>query len=96
MSRSWAKGSTTAWRRTRRIVLQRDEYQCQLQLDGCTGRAKWSLTGKHQAHVHHIKGRAITGDDPRWLVTSCAPCNLAVGSPTAQRHDPAPRPVSNW
>lgn len=96
MSRSWAGGSTTAWRRLRLVVLRRDEYQCQLQLEGCTGQAKWSLTAKYAAHVHHIKGKAATGDDPNHLVTSCVSCNLAVGDPTAQRHDPEPRPVSNW
>lgn len=96
MSRSWAKGSTTAWRRTRALVLQRDEYQCQIRLAGCVGLEKWSLTGRYAAHVHHTKGRAITGDDPRHLVTSCRPCNIAVGDPSAQRHDPAPRPTSKW
>lgn len=96
VSRAWAKGSTTAWRRLRAQVLQRDEYQCQLRLDECVGLERWSLTGKGQAHAHHIKGRAITGDDPRWIVCACGPCNLAVGDPKAQRHDPAPTPHSSW
>lgn len=88
MSRSWAKGSTRAWRRTRALVLQRDGYQCQLQIPGvCTTRA---------THVHHTKGRAITGDDPAHLVAACAPCNLQVGDPTTRRHDPPPRPTSKW
>ena len=97
MSRNWPGGSSQAWRRLRLRVLERDEYQCQIQLDGiCTGREKWSLMGKHRAHAHHVKGREVTGDDPNWIVCACRECNLAVGSPSAQRHDPAPRPVSRW
>ena len=74
MSTAWAKGSTRAWRKTRAAVLARDGHTCKVQLDGiCT---------THAAHVHHTKGRAITGDDPRYLVASCAACNLHIGDPT--------------
>lgn len=87
MSRSWAKGSTRQWRRTRLAVLRRDGYACQLRLPGvCTGRA---------THVHHTQGRALTADDPAYLQASCQACNLATGDPT--RHaDPPPRPVTSW
>lgn len=90
MSRSWRGGSTRAWRRIRARVLEdnrRDNGgRCTLQVPGvCTGEA---------THVHHVKGRAITGDDPRWLVASCAACNLHVGEPS--KHEPKARKISTW
>lgn len=44
--------------------------------------------------VHHTQGRAVTGDDPRYLVASCRACNLHVGEPA--KHTPRPRRVSRW
>lgn len=84
MSRSWQGGSTRAWRRTRAAVLARDGYACRLRLDGCEGTA---------THVHHTHGRSTTGDDPRYLMAACAPCNLRVGEPAP---DPPARPVTRW
>jgi len=73
MSRSWSAGSTYAWRRLRLRVLERDRYRCRLRLGSCLGVA---------SQVHHTHGRAVTGDDPRYLVAACRPCNLEVGDPT--------------
>ena len=88
MSSSWAKGSTRQWRRVRARVLARDEWLCRLQIPGiCTTAA---------THVHHTKGRAVTGDDPAFLVAACQACNLHVGDPTARRHDPPARPITKW
>jgi 5-methylcytosine-specific restriction endonuclease McrA len=84
MSRSWQGGSTRAWRRVRAAVLLRDRGTCQLQLPGCTGLATC---------VHHTRGRAVTGDDPGWLVASCAHCNLVVGEP---QMNPRPRGGTQW
>jgi len=84
VSRSWKGGSTRAWRRTRRAVLERDRYRCQLQLPGCTGRA---------TVAHHVKGKAM-GDDPKDLLAACSNCNGKVGDPT--RHDPDPTPWHGW
>lgn len=86
MSKAWENGSTPAWRKIRLDVLIRDGYQCQLRLDGCTGRAD---------QVHHTLGRAVTGDNPEFLVAACRTCNLKVGDPTRQP-DPAPRPAARW
>jgi 5-methylcytosine-specific restriction endonuclease McrA len=86
MSQAWAKGSTTAWRRTRAGVLTRDGYRCQLQLQGCTTKA---------TQVHHTLGRTVTGDDPAHLVAACQHCNLKVGDPT-RATDPAPQPRTRW
>lgn len=85
MSRAWAKGSTTAWRKVRAIVLARDHYVCKLKVAGvCTTKA---------THVHHTIAREIAGDDPKHLLASCEACNLHVGDP--RRHDPPPR-VNAW
>jgi 5-methylcytosine-specific restriction endonuclease McrA len=94
MSKNWRNGSTRRWRAVRAEVLARDGYLCQIALPGewpvwggmahCTGRA---------TQVHHTKGRAVTGDDPAYLVSACRPCNLKVGEPKV---DPAPQPVTEW
>jgi 5-methylcytosine-specific restriction endonuclease McrA len=83
MSRSWQGGSTTAWRKTRALVLDRDGHACQLRLPGCTRRAE---------HAHHLDGKAM-GDDIARLVASCQHCNLSTGQPTG---DPSPEPRTRW
>lgn len=80
MSRSWAGGSTTAWRKVRAAVLARDAWRCQLQLVGCTEQA---------VQVHHLLGK-VHGDNPAHLVAACAHCNQQAGDPLAA--DPAPMP----
>jgi len=100
MSRSWDKGSTAAWRVTRQFVIQRDAqlgYACRAHEDGwcafvprphiCTGR-------RGRRHAHHVHGRGKTGDDPRWIVSSCAACNLHIGSP--EDYNPQPTPKTRW
>ena len=86
MSEGWAGGSTRAWRRTRAAVLARDGYRCRLKLDVCVGVA---------THAHHTRGKAY-GDDPRFLVAACAPCNLKTGDPTRAKGDPPCSPVTQW
>lgn len=85
MSAAWAKGSTRRWRKTRTMVLRRDSWECQLRLDGCTYIATC---------VHHIGGRAATGDDPAHLQAACEHCNLKAGDPRAT--DPRPRTRTRW
>ena len=78
----WPNGSTAAWRRTRARVLERDGNVCQLQIpEVCVGTA---------THVHHTQDRVEVGDDPRFLVAACAPCNIRVGDPTVADPDPLP------
>lgn len=85
MSEGWKGGSTRAWRRIRTIVLKRDGYVCQLQIEGtCVHRAD---------SVHHVLGKRH-GDDPAHLLASCTPCNLKIGDP--QRHDPEHEQHTRW
>jgi 5-methylcytosine-specific restriction endonuclease McrA len=83
-SAGWPSGSTRAWRRVRARVLDRDGHTCRLRLPGCTGRA---------THVHHVIGKQY-GDDEAQLVAACEACNLTTGDP--ERHDPPPRPRTEW
>lgn len=46
-------------------------------------------------HAHHTRGKAVTGDDPRYIVAACPACNLAIGSPT-ETIDPPNRAVTKW
>lgn len=88
MSRSWARGSTTAWRKLRLLILARDGYRCRIRIPGtCTGTA---------TQVHHVHGKAVTGDDPQFLVAACRECNLKTGDPTKQTQDPKPQPRTQW
>lgn len=97
MSDAWKGGSTRAHRVARAQVLMRDRYICQIKLPGewldrkgrkrnCLGRANC---------VHHTRGKEATGNDPRYMVAACMPCNLKVGDPT-RGFDPKPRPITKW
>jgi hypothetical protein len=90
VSRSWRSGSSWYWRKLRALVLAdnlaRNAGRCTLAIEGvCTGQADT---------VHHTLGRAITGDDPRYLAAVCAACNSKIGEP--RRSSPPPRRVSKW
>ncbi len=98
MSKGWAGGSTRHWRRTRAAVIIRDAalgYTCRAHQDGWCDRsgAKPHTCARQLQDAHHTHGRAITGDDPRYIVGSCHPCNLAIGEPGG---DPLPRPMTRW
>jgi len=74
---AWDKGGTRAWRRVRARVLAENLVinggRCAVGIkDVCTGEAEC---------VHHVLGRAVTGDDPRYLIASCNACNLRIGRP---------------
>lgn len=89
-SKAWGKGSTRQWRKTRALVLQANMIEnggrCTLAIPGvCVGPAD---------QVHHVHGKATTGDDPRYLTAVCGPCNVHIGDPSA--NDPAPTPMTRW
>jgi len=95
-SRAWGRGSTRAWRVIRQRVLERDGYLCQIKLQG-----EWTSTRGEVRRclikadcVHHIGGKANTGDDPQYLQAACSPCNLKVGD--VAQYDPPHRPMTRW
>ena len=97
---SWGKGSTRAWRTVRAMVLRRDKLEgwgCRAHDEGWCTRAG---VGAHPCtgvptHAHHTHGRRRTGDDPRFIVAACEPCNLAIGDPAAAA-DPPCIGVTRW
>ncbi len=89
-SAAWKGKSSRPWSRVRAAVLAENERtndgRCTQQIRGvCTGRAE---------QVHHVLGRALTGDDVRYLRASCRACNLHIGEPG--KVSPRPRPVTRW
>ena len=58
----------STWRKVRRIVLDRDQYRCMIQMEGCTVTA---------TQVDHIAPLAFGGApyDVNNLRASCANCN---------------------
>lgn len=62
----------TDWKRTRRRILRRDKNVCQLNLEGCTGKA---------TTVDHLIPASRGGsDDDDNLVSACWPCNCKKGT----------------
>lgn len=94
-------GSTRRWRRLRELVGARDGDRCRAHEDGwcdrVPGKRKHVCTGRYE-HLHHTLGHALTGNDPRHVVTSCSACNLHIGDPTRYiaAASPQPRRVSRW
>jgi 5-methylcytosine-specific restriction endonuclease McrA len=61
-----------AWRRKRKVVLERDSYECQIRGRGCTMEA---------TEVDHIVPHALGGDaDLNNLRAACKPCNSSLGT----------------
>lgn len=63
-----------AWEAVRKLVLERDHYECMVRLPGiCTG---------HANTVDHIRAIAEGGArlDPANLRAACAPCNRHLGA----------------
>ena len=91
MSTAWKGGSTRRWRKLRARVLADN-----VATNGgaCTAKVSKLCTGTADS-VHHIYGRARTGDDPRFLQAVCAKCNGAIGEPVDPQ-SPRSRPVSRW
>lgn len=97
VSRNWGGGSTTAWRALRLDILARDGFECQIRIPGewTTRKGEVRKCLGTATQVHHTLGRGVTGDDSRYLIASCAPCNLAIGDP-AKRSEPEPLPWDEW
>lgn len=77
MSTSWAKGSTRAWRRLRRHVLERDGYACQLPADHDPAVKCLALA----THADHVIPKSAGGPDTAAnLRAACARHNLSRGA----------------
>ena len=87
MSTAWRQRTNyRRYRRMRLVILANAGHRCQVQLPGvCTVDA---------TVVHHTRGKGVTGDDPRFMVASCAECNGKIGEPAT--HAPQPRRVTKW
>jgi 5-methylcytosine-specific restriction endonuclease McrA len=85
--RTWKGGSTTAWRRLRLAVLERDGYICRLRIPGvCTTRA---------THCDHVVPKSRGGlDTMENCRASCAACNTHRGA--GPDPDPPHRPMTKW
>ena len=83
MSKGWAGGSTSATRRQRARILERDGHLCQLQIPHVCTRVG--------DQAHHVLGKGVSELDAD-IVAACQPCNLHVGQPTG---DP-PHKVTQW
>ena len=82
---TWSgRGGSRKWRRLRKLVLERDDYRCQLKYaDRCRGRADT---------VHHTQPwDGDPADAPAaTLIAACFPCNHHAGQPA--NPDPEPKP----
>jgi hypothetical protein len=95
MSKAWEKGSTRAWRRLRAQVLAHNRLP--VRLGGNDGRCTLALPDiceGEAVQVHHTVGRAVSGDDPRYLQATCRACNYRVGEPA--KYEPQPKILSRW
>ena len=85
----WHNGSSTAYRTARGESLRAHLAAG----GGCTLKIHPECTGKAE-QWHHTRDRRLVGDDPRYLVWTCKPCNLMAGDPT--KGDPTPDPGTKW
>jgi hypothetical protein len=96
---AWLGGSTRAHRNARDYVLRRDGYRCRLAYPGTwitlAGAVRSCLGEANEAH--HTLAKRITGNDPRFMVAACRPCNLRAGDPTrVTAVDPRGRSATRW
>jgi 5-methylcytosine-specific restriction endonuclease McrA len=83
---SWSSLNPRTRARLRLAVLARDEFVCQLRLEGCVLVA---------THADHVNRRETHGDGLDNLQAACKPCNLKKGQPKQAdpKHDP---PSGAW
>ncbi len=92
----WAQGGGRPWRRIRDAVLERNRRNPPPGIK--PGMCNLGVVCNHLAPAtcaHHTLGRAITRDDPRYLVAACMKCNQAIGDPM-RTPDPPVMPVTRW
>lgn len=77
------------WRKLRLLVLTRDGWQCQIQLDGCAGKART---------VDHINPVDNGGSwyDPANLRAACKACNSKLGARQTNHKRWGGKPSRDW
>jgi 5-methylcytosine-specific restriction protein A len=85
------EGSTRAWRRTRKIVLERDDYRCQLNYPGCLGEA---TEVDHAVNIAAIGIQRRDALDPDVCAATCVNCHRlkTIRESQAGRHRKRRRP----
>lgn len=83
--RKWPYGSP-AWAPTRKAILARDKYQCQIRLPGCLGRANAA------DHIMPVSAGGAPFDHDN-LRAACIHCNSARQK-RGRDLDPVPLPPS--
>jgi 5-methylcytosine-specific restriction endonuclease McrA len=104
VSRSWAGGSTRAWRRLRAYVLDRDGYACQVPVDAAGDQVEETLAVRrclaYAHHAGHVIAKCEGGPDtPENLRATCARHNLTEGAGLGarrRRRSPAQPRGWNW
>lgn len=91
MSNAWGRGHTRESYAARNQVMAHNARtqggRCQLGIPGtCTTRA---------TQAHHTLGKAVTGNDTRYMIAVCGECNRKIGDPTKHK-DPASIPLQGW
>lgn len=81
--------NSSAWRKVRLDVLNRDRWVCRVRLPGCRLRA---------TDAHHLDDYAVHGGslDPERLVASCGHCNKVLGGRLARRLQLQRRASRSW
>ena len=87
-------------------VLERDRWECQLRYPG-----EWTVQVRRPAggwayelrrcrgsadQAHHTQDRTVVGDDPRYMVAACGPCNRRAGEPARAVDPPHVRARTQW
>lgn len=87
-------------------MLERDRWRCQLAYPG-----EWTVREKYRDgswgygtrrclgaadQAHHTEDRAVVGDDVRYMVAACGPCNRRAGDPARAVDPPHVRPRTQW
>lgn len=81
-------GSSSSWRKVRRMVLVRDGRVCQMKGPRCTGVA---------TTVDHVVPLALGGSDhPSNLRAACAACNTSSGAGLSSRAGRLGPPSRRW
>jgi 5-methylcytosine-specific restriction endonuclease McrA len=77
------------WRKVRLAILERDGWECQLRLEGCTG---WA------SEVDHVVAVSLGGGvyDPENLRAACATCNRRRGGVLGGSKPFERRPSREW